>query len=840
MSSDRTPQQGASATSGLTFAGQRARSNNITVDGVDNTDQTVGSVRATFSQEAVREFQVLASSYSAEFGKASGGVVNIVTKSGTNTPAGNAFFFARDDALSAKGHFEKFDPAGNRLNLPKAPYNQKQFGATFGGPIRRDRTFVFGSFERLDIAASNLVTIDDRTPVSHPILAVVIGTPAGILRRAGFPLEAGNVPYAIEANQFLAKIDDVRPTQTLSVRFNVADTLNENIEPFGGLVARSRAAALEARDLVLAVSHTSVLSRRFVNEARLQIGGREQSVLALDPNCSGECDGIDKGGPTVEVPGIASVGRHRFTPQNRNHVRWQVLDTVTFYAGDHQLKAGFDYSFVDDREKDAVLPLHFGGRYIFGPLPAIPGVLPVPISAIQAVALGLPRAYVQGYGHATGQWDNGDISLFVQDDWRMSPRLTAKLGVRYQYQFWDDVTYRVSGYPGTYDFPSDGDNIAPRLGVTFDPTGDRRTAIHAAYGIFFDNHITGLSGITDLIDGEENVRTLVLPFPNSVAAWRAAGRRLPQAAAPASFPSLEISIDPGLKTPYAHQVVAGVDRELDQHTWLAANFLVARGFNQLGTVDYNPVIVDRITRRPEDIGGIFGTSASVLQYTSFGETWYKGITLSLGRRFNSRYQWLASYTLSKAEDNSTDFQSAFLPQNNGRGRNRDDLKGLPIGFDPDSERGPSLQDQRHRLVLSGVYVVPYDVRIASIVTIGSGRPFNILAGVDLNGDGDGGAFPSDRPRRESGREQTSVGRNAGTLPAQATVHVRVSRRFRLGGRTSVDGIFEVFNLFNRTNYTEINNIFGPGAYPSVPLPTFGQLTQAAAPLQVQLAVKVNF
>jgi carboxypeptidase family protein len=148
---DRTPQQGASATSGLTFAGQRARSNNITVDGLDDNDSSVGGVRATFSQEAVREFQVLTNSYSAEFGKASGGVVNIVTKSGTNTLAGNAFFFFRDDSLNARGYFEKFDPFGQPIDQPKAPYGQQQLGATLGGPIRKDRTFFFLSFERLNV-----------------------------------------------------------------------------------------------------------------------------------------------------------------------------------------------------------------------------------------------------------------------------------------------------------------------------------------------------------------------------------------------------------------------------------------------------------------------------------------------------------------------------------------------------------------------------------------------------------------------------------------------------------------------------------------------------------------
>src|SRR6266540_3138412 len=141
---DNTPQQGASATSGLSFTGQRARSNNIMVDGLDNNDPIVGSVRATFSQEAVREFQVLTNSYSAEFGKASGGVVNIVTKSGTNTAAGNAFFYGRDDSLNRKGHFEKVNPAGQPIIQDKAPYSQKQFGGTLGGPILKDKIFVFG------------------------------------------------------------------------------------------------------------------------------------------------------------------------------------------------------------------------------------------------------------------------------------------------------------------------------------------------------------------------------------------------------------------------------------------------------------------------------------------------------------------------------------------------------------------------------------------------------------------------------------------------------------------------------------------------------------------------
>jgi hypothetical protein len=143
-------------------------------------------------------------------------------------------------------------------------------------------------------------------------------------------------------------------------------------------------------------------------------------------------------------------------------------------------------------------------------------------------------------------------------------------------------------------------------------------------------------------------------------------------------------------------------------------------------------------------------------------------------------------------------------------------------------------------VFSGLYLLPADVQLSSIVTVASGRPYNILAGTDLNGDGNGGAFPPDRARTNPLDATTSIGRNTGTMPTQATVDLRVSRRFRLTGRASLEGLFEVFNLFDRTNYTEINNIFGPGAYPGSPLPTFGQFEQAAPPRQVQVAAKVSF
>ena len=833
---DRMPQQGASATSGLSFSGQRARSNNITVDGLDNNDAVVGSVRATFSQDAVREFQVLTHSFSAEFGKAVGGVVNIVTRAGTNTFAGTAFSFFRDESLNAKDHFERYDAAGAAIDRVKAPYGQRQFGATIGGPLRKDRTFFFGSVERLTVNASNFVTIDDTNVVT--VGGLPLGTPAQLLRNAGFAVETGHVPYRVDSDQALVRIDhQLSASQAINVRFNWADELNENSEPAGGLVARSRSGALDSRDYMLAGAHTAVLSARHVNEFRVQVADRDQVVYSLDPNCDGPCRSVDEGGPTVEVLGVASVGRQRFTPQGRANTRVQILDTLSYYTSHHQVRAGVDFNYINN---NSLLPLHFGGRYIFSSLTAAqtaPFGVTGALSAIQALAAGIPSRYVQGYGTPTGDYPYKDVSLFVQDDWRLTPRLTAKLGLRYQRQFWPATPFQVSGYPAQYTLPADNNNVAPRVAMAWDPSGDRKTSVHAAYGLYFDSVLTTIVGATQIIDGRDRVRTFVAGLPTSVTAWRSPGHRLPESAA-GTYPRLVISPDPGLRTPYAHQVAAGVDRLLPAEISLSANFIYLRSYDQLGTIDYNPIVAALgAGRRPEDVNGVAGTSASVLQYTSFGEGWYKGLALAVSKRFNSRYQFVASYTVSKSEDTSTDFQSEFIPQDNGGGRDDANPTGLPVGFNPRLERGPSVQDQRHRLVLSGVYVLPGDVELSGIITAASGRPYNILAGADLNGDGDGGS--TDRARGSLADPASAVRRNAGTLPAEFTVDLRATRALRVRG-VSAEGIFEVFNLFDRANFTSVNNVFGTGAYPANPLTTFGQFNRAAPPRQVQLGLRIRF
>jgi hypothetical protein len=338
----------------------------------------------------------------------------------------------------------------------------------------------------------------------------------------------------------------------------------------------------------------------------------------------------------------------------------------------------------------------------------------------------------------------------------------------------------------------------------------------------------------------DRVRAVVVQGPAAVAAWRSPGHQLPSSTL-AQLPSITVAIDPDFETPYTRQATVGANHQFARQIAMSISGVFVKGSHYPGTIDYNPTLPDLgANRRPLDVNGVAGTSSSVSQFTAWGESWYRGLLISISQRRAAGTQWTLSYTLSKAEDSITDFLNSPA-QYQGRGRNPADPLGLPIGFDPASERGPSLQDQRHRFVASGVYDLPYRIQLSAIATLASGRPYNIVTGVDLNGDGDSAAVPGpDRPRVVPSDPSTSIGRNVGVLPRETRVDVRASKTFGLGTRASLQATLDVLNLFNATTFTEVNRVFGTGAYPSQPLPAFGQFTQAAAPRQVQIGLRFAF
>lgn len=824
---DGTPAQGALSTSGLSFAGQRGRSNNIMVDGFDNNDAGTGGVRAVFSQEAIREFQVLASSYSAEFGRASGGVVNIITKSGGQRLSGSVFSYFRDRTLNAADHFERVDPFGSPVGHGKAPFRQHQSGGTIGGPITPLGAFYFVAAEHLGRSASNAVTID---PVA-----------AGALTALGFPVTVGPNAYAARRTSVLGKLDAQRGVSSRTLRINYADVLEENVEPFGGLVARSRGGALKTSDASIAGSENRAIGGRWLNEARAQWARQDSILMALDPRCGGPCTHPNEGGPSLEISGIAVVGRHRLTPNARTPVRLQIVDSVSRVGARHHVKAGVEFNRISS---DYSLPFQFGGRYVF--------------TSMAAVLAGTPAAYAHGYGTPTLSYVYRDVSAFVQDEWRVSNRLTVVAGLRYQTQFWPGLRFDVSSINGArlrYDMPQDRSDLAPRVSVSFRPSISGATTLHGAYGVYHDHHAASFLLAAGVLNGSsDGVRTLVLTGPAAQAAWNAPGRQLSEGAALALLgatpASATLSLSPSLETPYARHMSMGVNHLIGRQSSLAVNVLSVRGKALPGALDYNPRVpaLGGPGRRPNDINGVTNTSSSVVQTTSFGETWYRALVVAFGQRHEGARQFLLSYTWSSAEDNNTDVGGLFAPQDMGKGRNPADPLGLPLGFDPRADRGPAVWDQRHRFVGSGHLPLPKQFQLAAILTAASGRPFTPLAGIDLNGDGDAGNVPSDRARSNPTDPSTSVGRNSARFPAHVTLDVRLSRRFRVSTtrRVDIEPLVEAFNLLNRVNYSEVNNIFGSGPFPGSPARdaagriTYGLFTQALAPRQVQIALRVSY
>ncbi|MBI2840731.1 MAG: TonB-dependent receptor [Acidobacteria bacterium] len=766
VDTDRAPQVGASGTSGLSFNGQSARYNNIMVDGLDNNDNAVGSVRSTFSQEAIKEFQVVANNFSAEYGRAIGGLVNIVTKSGTNTWGGSLFFFDRDDSFDSDNAFA---PAG-----VDAPFSQMQYGFTFGGPIKKDKTFLFASFERTDVDNNNIVTISNDA--------------AALLRKAGFAVDSGAVPFVQWNNQLFLKVDQIlNASHTLSARYTYANSTNENQEPWGGLVAQSRGGSLDLNDQSFSLGLNSILSTSLINEARFQYARRDHDLQSLDPN----------NGPTVEILGYATVGRQRFLPQPRVENQFQFVDTLSLYKGRHGLKAGFDVNYI---RYEASLPLNFGGRYVFAAIPAnalYPGS--PALTSIQAFALGIPGAFIQAFGDDTDKLNNTLFSFFLQDDWMISGNFTLKLGLRYDLETLPDPIRR------------DSDNIAPRVALSY-TSDDTQTNVRVAAGRFYGVTSTGpIFAVRQSTYGQ--TRTILLRGAPAVAAWKLPGHKFAADPGVAAYP-VRLQADPDFNTGSSDQMSIGIDRALGQDMSLHASFQYVRGRNIFSVRNINPVINPATGQRP--IPGF----ADIYNYESTGDSWHRGMTLSVNRRMSKATEFLLSYTLSKSEDDYIDWITEFQYQD-------------PLN--PGADKGPSFQDERHRLVASGLWdlsgytenAVLDNFMLGTIITYGSGRPYNILAGYDRNGNGDPA---SDRP--------VGVGRNAGEGPDFFSVDLRLSKKMYFsGGERDLELLFEVFNLFNRKNYSSVNTVFGPG--PSA-LPTFGQPTAAYPARQIQLGAKLTF
>ncbi len=567
---DDTPSIGAAPTSGLNFGGQRGRSNEISVDGADAVDNSVNGVRATVSQEAVQEFQVITSNYMPEYGRAMGGVVNIVTKSGSNEVHGNIFGFLRLAALQARDPFSvqgTFNPATESVDLTpiKQSFTRVQAGATLGGPIQKNKTFYFFSYETIRAEATGFTNIGTDnfglTPATLPCLGNVLMTPtqgpfygaaltgavcspanpivqaAGLTAQAsatallgnlpggpttffdGAPLPGsyaglvsllGNYPTKEGTSFWSLKLDHIWNSKNASfIRASVSPSLITGIQVNAenqnfGQNSGNRTSEQQTRDLAIVAQHTTSFHDNMFNELRFQYARRGLHYGFSD------LPGGDS--PAVNIDGFAFFGREPFSTEDRIERRFQWADDLTWTKGTHTMKFGGDFNLLQLRTgAQQIFELNYGGVYTFSSLDPSALGLPEqagPFNAVQAFGLGIPQEYIQGIGNSNHPFDNKALGLFWQDSWKINRKLTLNYGLRYDIE-WNPVFPAANplnaagekAFGVIQGIPLNKHNFAPRVAVAWDPWGNGKTVIRAGYGLFYDHPPLALAFLANAFDG---------------------------------------------------------------------------------------------------------------------------------------------------------------------------------------------------------------------------------------------------------------------------------------------------------------------------------------------------
>ncbi len=607
---------GPAPTSGLNIGGQRGRSTQVNVDGVDFTDNSVNAARSTVGQEAVQEYQIVTNSYLPEFGRATGGVVNVVTKRGTNDLRGNIFGFLRDKEIQAR---PPFAPTSE-----KPAFTRAQYGITLGGPLVRDRTFFFGAFEgrqrresgffttnvsqgltqsitlgapilpftqtfngltpaqaqyaqgllatgnaQLITAAVNylyLASSGSNTALTgiNPLRSAGGAIPAGQIVGSRFFLSGAPVPLGTTgtdgqpiAFRPLLNLQDVFPVREETHYFSIRgdhsiNSSNQLTMRFGynpsfltgiqvesqnqslGQNDFSRTGIADTKDYSLSVGLNTTIGTSALNEFKASYGRRDTIFRSQN----GEA-------VAYNITDTAFIGRELFSPVDRTENRFQVADNFNYVWGNHTIKFGGDFNYI--KIPSALFELNFAGLFNFGEFsalnlaafPTIPGgIAPPAFTPVQSYGLGLPSLYIQGFGNPISQIKNIPLAFFVQDTWKIHPRLTVNYGVRYDVELTETIAPTPFTDPLTrislsqndllaaqdavgvqQGFPRDTNNFAPRLAAAWDIFGNGRTVVRGAIGMFYDHPLLAVAFNSDIADAaqqQQAVLTAGSPSPTSL------------------------------------------------------------------------------------------------------------------------------------------------------------------------------------------------------------------------------------------------------------------------------------------------------------------------------------
>lgn len=820
----------------ISSAGQLGRGGNVTIDGTDNNDDAVGGPLLNVSQDAVAEFQIATNRYSAELGRSSSSVINVVTKSGTNDLHGSFSFFERDRRL--QGLPATFDRGSNQ----KPPFDRQQYSATLGGPLKKDKAWWFGAFEYRN--QDGAVQVGVRDVAARQIRKTFAPAPLndllGLVRGDWAVSDRNRLSfrYAIERLDAVDATKLDRAIGSASQRQN----LKNNHQAF-------------------LTNWTGAISPTAVNEFSFSINNFKNTTDPLSV------------GPQLTFPSIQDGVSFR-VPQATKMNRLQFSDALSLVRGAHTFKFGGDFQRIDS--------LFDLGVFQQGRIELVQDFAQSDFTGdgkiddndlLFAVTL---RSSKPTQSLTINDADNNHIALFAQDDWRANRNLTLNLGLRYELDtnvnnndwYANRNPLVQSYYRG--DRKRDKNNFAPRVGFNW-ATNDGKTSVHGGYGIYYDRITLEIVSLERGLDGRAlaiEVRAgNALSDPQTGAPIfinPATGRFQPFAPTlsnpftgfilPGAGASGINIIDNNLQNPMVQQFNLGIQRELTRNLVVRADYL-----HNFGT----HFIIGRSFPVPVD-NPVVGGPDRVVNLESSVKTKYDGLLLSVEKRFSNRYQFRASYTLSKAFNYANDDQ---IPFSNG-----------PVN--PQNlqlEYGPTPNDRRHYFTFSGAVELPYGFQLAPILTVASGVPMDILLPdassripvLQRNAGGrlfKNGADLNDYLTRlnaaggVNGQRLPLVREDARFSDDFSSFDLRFSKVIKFGEKARLEPIVEVFNLFNVTNILGVSNVnysgfsnvlirdsstaSDPGYLKSSsfgrPVTTAGGVFGSGGPRAFQLAVKFTF
>jgi hypothetical protein len=752
--------------------GGNGRNVNYQIDGGDNNDDTVGGLLQLFPLEAIQEFNMVTSRSRAEYGRSNGGVMNIVTKSGTNTPSGSFFTLFRDTAMNAITETEKLNEA------EKQDYRRYQFGGSFGGPIIQDRAHFFAAVERTQQDTFQLVSTEGLFPEFDGIFST---------------------PY--RENLVTGKVTaTLNPSQFLSVRYG----RNNNTQPYGADPQTPPNGWGESANTFNSINlnHNWVFGSR-LNEFIFQYADFRNHISANSSD------------PRQSFPNGVAIGQSPNTPQTTEQKKWQFRDDFSWSVAGmggigHDFKVGVNFIneprlYITFSTGRGVLQHTHLTDDINGPLQTV----------------------TMNDGEAAADIPLKQYAVYFQDDWRATDRLTINAGLRWDYitgyQFDQSlnpnfVKVQAAGAAGLLGHikglenaglepRDDKDNVQPRIGFAYNITGDGGSVLRGGWGIYMDMGYTNSNALFPGIDATGRGFGPVLSVDDTAGIRNPDGSfyqvgqpvsliQSQNQAAAGSLPLFGQWTDPRLEMPYTRQASLGYSQEIMPSTVVTVDFVRADGrdLNVRPRINVREVNVAGSPRRLSFLGlnpDAIGTRAAI----SAGKSEYTALITGLKRRMLNGFDFAVTYTLAKAKS-TVGTAADELNSNN--------LQDATLLYDDPRVFGPtSRTDARHSGALSAVVMVK-GFTISPIFFYRSALPVSITEGVDRNVNSDNNDLPDrawqydgvGNPPKDIGPCETW---NCGRGAPRSQMNLRVSRSFNLTDRMRIEAIGEIFNLFNAKN-----------------------------------------